>query len=202
MKFTLKEKEKYKYLGQVLESNISISALATVQDRVGKIKGAAIEIKSIIEEFCMQALAGCMAARELWEHALIPSLLSGAGTWLGDIKEAINLCDSTQNFFWRLILDVPESCPKVALRSETKMTGTKWRIWESKYLLLLQIQNLDDTALAKRVCKEADSRGLPGLQQEVREICQSIGITDLNKIYSSKLQIFSLKSHERRIKQV
>ena len=85
-KFTLKEKERDKYLGQVIESNLSLSALATVQDRVGKIKGAAIEIKSIIEEFRMQALAGCMAAWELWEHALIPSLLSGAGTWLGTLR--------------------------------------------------------------------------------------------------------------------
>ena len=79
----------------------------------------------------MQALAGCMAAWELWEHALVPSLLSGAGTWLGDIKKAVDLCDDTQNFFWRLILEVPESCVKVALRSETQSIGRKWRIWET-----------------------------------------------------------------------
>ena len=79
-KFILKEKDKDKYLGQIFESNLSTSALATVQDRIGKIKGAAIEIKSIIEECQMQAIAGCMAAWELWEHALLPSLMSGAGT--------------------------------------------------------------------------------------------------------------------------
>ena len=55
-RFTLKEKEKDKYLGQTIESNLSLSALATVKERVGKIKGAAIE------EFPMQALAGCMGA--------------------------------------------------------------------------------------------------------------------------------------------
>ena len=67
-KFKLKEKEKDKYIGQIFESNLSASALATVQDRIGKNKGAAMEIKSIIEEFKMQALAGCMAAWELWEQ--------------------------------------------------------------------------------------------------------------------------------------
>ena len=103
----------------------------------------------------MQALAGGMVAWELWEHALLPSLLVGAGTWLGEIQEAVDLCDSIQNFFWHLVL-VPESCPKVALRSEPRMTGMKWRIWEEKCLLLKKILQLDNTAVAKRVCKEAE----------------------------------------------
>ena len=112
----------------MIKSDLATSALETVKDRVGKIKGASMEIKAIIEEFQMQALAGCMAAWELWEHALVPSLLSGAGTWIGEIQETVDLCDATQNFFWRLILEVPESCVKVALRSETNVTGMKWRI--------------------------------------------------------------------------
>ena len=62
-----------------------------MQERVARIKGTAIEIKSIIEDFKMQALSGCMAAWELWEHALLPSLLAGAGTWIGDIRKAIDL---------------------------------------------------------------------------------------------------------------
>ena len=147
-KFQLKEKTSDKYRRQVSESNLASSALATVKDRVGKIKGAAIEIKAIVEEYQMQALAGAMAAWELWEHALLPSLLLGAGTWLGEIQEAVDLCDSLQNFFWRLVLEVPESCPKVSLRSEPNMIGAKWRIREAKCLLLKQIQLLEDTALA------------------------------------------------------
>ena len=188
-KFDLKEKTKDKYLGQVFESNLSTSALSTVQERAGKIKGAAIEIKSIIEDFQMQALSGCMAAWELWEHALLPSLLSGAGTWLGDVSKTVDLCDSIQNFFWRLILELPESCPKVALRSETRMIGMKWRVWEAKCLQLKQIQKLEDTALAKKVCGVAEDRGWPGLQQEVKEICAQIGIPDMNKSDIPKWQI-------------
>ena len=45
----------------------------------------------------MQSFGGLMAARELWEKALEPSLLSGAGTWLGECKEAVELCDQIQN---------------------------------------------------------------------------------------------------------
>ena len=76
-KFNLKEKDKNKYLGQIIKSDLATSALKTVKDRVGKIKGASIEIKAIIEEFKIQVLAGCMATWEFWEHALLPSLLSG-----------------------------------------------------------------------------------------------------------------------------
>ena len=79
--FTIKQKESDKYLGQVLHGGgLEESAAATVRERMGRIKGATMEIKSIVEEFQMQAVGGMMAAWELWEKALIPNLLSGAGT--------------------------------------------------------------------------------------------------------------------------
>ena len=52
--------------------------------------------------------------------AMVPSLLSGAGNWTGDIKDAVEKGDKLQNYFWRVILSVPELCPKIALRSELK----------------------------------------------------------------------------------
>ena len=73
--------------------------------------------------------------------------------------------------------------------SPSKQIGMKWRIWESKCLLLKQIQELDDTALAKKICQEADDRGWPGLKSEVKEICRQIGIEDLNKHNISKTHI-------------
>ena len=151
----------------------------------------------------MEALAGAMAAWELWEHALVPSLLAGAGTWLGEIQDTVDICDSIQNFFWRLIMDVPESCPKVALRSEPNVTGMKWRIWEAKHILLKQIQQLEDTALAKRVCKEADDRGWPGLHKEVRDICSKVGLEDMTKVNipKSKIKEAIYYSHYKSMKE-
>ena len=103
--FHVKQKTSDIYLGQVLHSGgLGCSATATVRDRAGRIKGATMEIRSIVEEYLMQAIGGLMAARELWERALILSLLSGAGTWIGDCKEAIHICEDIQNFFWRVIL--------------------------------------------------------------------------------------------------
>jgi hypothetical protein len=65
----------------------------------------------------------------------------------------------------------------------------KWKVWEGKCILLKQIQNLEDTAVAQRVCLEADTQQLPGLIQDVREICSQIGIKDINKYNVSKSQI-------------
>ena len=128
--------------GQILHGEgLDRSAETTVQERMGRIKGATMEIKTIIEEFQMQAIGGMMAAWELWERALIPSLLSGVGTWFGlkKCKKAIEMCDSLQNYFWRVMLTVPESCPKIALRCETGMMGMKWRIWREKIMLMIRI---------------------------------------------------------------
>ena len=188
-KFRMKIKTEEKYLGQVIKSSLSISALATAQDRAGKIKGAAIEIKQIIEDYQMQAIGGLAAAWELWERALIPSLLAGADTWLGDIQEAVKFCNTIQEFYWKTVLKVPDSCPKLALRCETFSRGIKWRIWEQKCLLLIRIQNLEEGSLAKQIYEEAENRGWPGLGKEVTDICREIQIPNINKHKVSKTVI-------------
>ena len=82
--FPMLQRVSERNLGQILQSGgLSESAKATVEERFGNIRGATLEIKSIVEEFEMQAMGGLMALWELWEKALVPSLLSRAGTWIG-----------------------------------------------------------------------------------------------------------------------
>ena len=188
--FVMKEKISDKYLGQVLHGGgLEESALATVQERAGRVRGATMEIKSIIEEYEMQSLGGMIAAWELWEKALLPSLLSGSGTWFGDCLKTVQLCDDVQNFFWRVMLTVPESCPKVALRCESGMLGMKWRIWQQKILLLMRIQNQKQGVLCREVYEEAKQNDWPGLGQDVAKICSNLGIPDVNNTRISKQDI-------------
>ena len=65
---------------------------ATIGEREGK-------IKSIIDDFHMPAVGGMMSALELWEKAMVPSLLSGAGTWAGATAEEYDRCDKLQDMF-------------------------------------------------------------------------------------------------------
>ena len=110
----------------------------------------------------------------------------GCGTWTGDIREAVEQCDKMQNYFWRVILTVPESCPKVALRSETGQLGMKWRIWQEKIFLLQRIMRLEEKTLAKKVYIEGRANHWPGLWKEVTKICEEIQIDDVNEKFVSK----------------
>ena len=148
-----------------------------------------MEVKNIIEDFEMKAIGGLAAAWELWERALLPSLLSGAGTWLGRIDDSVKLCNQIQKFYWRVIISVPDSCPKLALLCEPGMIDCHFRIWNEKCQLLLRIKMLDENALAKQVYRQAEENKWPGLGSEVREICKQIQIQDINKYSISKQEI-------------
>ena len=197
--FAVQHREYDRYLGQILHGGgLDRSAEMTVTERVGRLKGATREVKAIIEDFQMQAIGGMMAAWELWEKAMVPSLLSGAGTWFGLKKneKAIDMCDDIQNYFWRVILCVPESCPKIALRCKTGMLGMKWRIWEAKMLLLKRITMQNTGCLARQVYEESVEKEWPGLGQEVRGICSEVGISDINNTEVTKEEIKdAIKNH-------
>ena len=97
-----------------------------------------------------KAMVGMMAAWELWEKALIPSLLSGSGTWFGRCQEAVDLCDDIQNFLWRLIIQVPESCPKITLKCKTRMLRLKCA-WQEKIFFLQRIKKHQEGAMCKEI---------------------------------------------------
>ena len=104
-----------------------------------------------------------MSAWELWGKAMIPSLFSGAGTWVGATKEEYDRCDRLQDMFWRIMLEVPESCPKVALRAETRMIRTKHRVWQQKLLLLKRIKQQELSTLSRRILEVQQAKQWPGL---------------------------------------
>ena len=82
-----------------------------------------MEVKANIEDYEMKAIGGLAAAWQLWERALLPSLL-----WLGKIEESVKLCNKIQSFYWRVICQVPNSCPKLALLCEPGMLNCKYHI--------------------------------------------------------------------------
>ena len=72
--FPVKQKVSDKYLGQVLHSGwVEASATATVLERTGRIKGATMEIRSIVEEYQMQSLGGLAAAWECGRERSYPA---------------------------------------------------------------------------------------------------------------------------------
>ena len=71
-----------KYLGDMIHTDgLAASVAATVKDRTGKVKAAMYKAAAIIEDYRMQAVGGLMGAWDLWNMAIIPSLLNNSGVW-------------------------------------------------------------------------------------------------------------------------
>ena len=142
-----------------------------------------------------------MAAWELWEKAMVPSLLDGAGTWVGATENEYDKCDKLQEMFWRVMLEVPESCPRIALRAETRMIKMKYRVWQYKLLLLKRIKGQSLTYLSRQVLEEQQANQWPGLSSEVTSICEEIDIPDINynDIPAGHIKKAILKHHDEQM---
>ena len=79
------------------------------------------KIRSVIEEFAMQIMGGMMAAKTLLERALLPSLLPGCCNWTGITKKTEDNCDDLILMYWRVMMKVPESTPKIGLIAELQL---------------------------------------------------------------------------------
>ena len=105
--------------------------------------------------------------------------------------------ESVQEKYIRLMMEVPMSTPKVALRAETGLRSLKHRIWFEKVSLILAIRRMKG-GLAKEVNEEQVAQGLPGLAREVEVICSTIGVPDANNNIVNKRDLDkALRTHDR-----
>ena len=101
-----------KYLGLILhEDGVQASIRATVEARIGKIRGATFEIRALIEDFRMAALGSLIGAWILREKALIPSLLAGCCNWVGIDQKTVDQLDEIQNLHIRVQMKTSQKCP-------------------------------------------------------------------------------------------
>ena len=193
-----KYKEFDKYLGDMIHMDgLSASVEATIEDRVGKISAATHEIKAIVDDYRMQAVGGIMGAWDLWNLAVVPSLINNCSTWIGMTSEMVDKLETLQKKYIRMMLEVPVSTPKMALRAETGLLSMKHRIWYEKVNLITAIRRMKE-GLAKQVYEEQVLNGWPGLAQEVSDICTTIGIPDANFNLVNKKEVsLALRNHDK-----
>ena len=60
---------------------------ATIDKRLGKVRGAMYKAKALMEDFKLQAITGMEGAWILLERAILPTLLTGCGAWVGVWKK-------------------------------------------------------------------------------------------------------------------
>ena len=108
---TMKEKVSDKYLGDYIHSEGTMaSVLCTVKNRFGRISLNIIESRAIIDDCRVNSVGGLLAGLDLWELAILPSLLNNCQTWVNISEDSLKLLEDLQNLMYRTILDVPRTC--------------------------------------------------------------------------------------------
>ena len=182
-----------KWLGDIFhQSGLAESVLATIQDREPKVKAACYEAAAIVEDWRAQCVGGFCSALDLFELAILPTLMYNSDTWVDIPKEAEEKLENLQLFYVRLVLRVPQGTPKIALRSETGLLSMRLRIWKKKCMLVHHIRGLGNETLAKKVYEEQRRNNWPGLAVEVTKICSELDIEDLNDTNMSKKRVKDL----------
>ena len=125
--FYMKEMEKVTWLGDVFVGGNSLkqSVIETIKERMGKSRGACIEIATIVSDLRAQAIGGFLTNIKLFEACVVPGLRYNAGTWTDMPWENFLLW-----FIWFHLRTGPGAL-KAGLRAETGMLSMEQR-WKKR----------------------------------------------------------------------
>ena len=90
------------------------------------------------------------------------------------LPETVKRLNATQQWYWRLILQVGQGAPLASLSWDVAGLDMGVRVMEHKVLLVLHFRYLDEESLAHRVYLEQLAMGWPGLASEVEQICEQL----------------------------
>ena len=105
-------------------------------------KDAIREAVSILEAFRTQKVGGMLAWFDLWELAVIRSLLNNVEMWVEISKTSLKKREELQYMFLRIILRTPASTPKIALNSKSRMLPMRLRIAMRKLVFVNELKNV------------------------------------------------------------
>ena len=167
------------YLGEELGGSISDSITLTINKRIGLVKKAITEIKSIVEDCRSQVVGSIKTGIMLYELCVLPFLLNHASTWLqikqSDLKRLIKL----DCLFYNSLLGV-KNCPAMALFWETGALVMPIRILKSKLLLYHHLSCLPMKSPAHQVLQIQEKLGLPSLRDEIVEFLRKFEVVEVS----------------------
>ena len=164
-------KEKDDYLGEVLhEGGLAKSVEATVAKRYGRILTNIIEISSILEDFRIDTIGGLKSGLDIFEMAILPSLLNNADLWISINEQTVNRLENLQNMMFRQLFAVPNSTPTPMLRMDLGSINMKERIHQKKLNFLHHLKSLESESLAAEIYEVQAKYNFPGLVSECRKL--------------------------------
>ena len=138
-------KDSEKYLGDfICSEGLAKSVEETVTKRYGRALKAITEIKSVVEDFRANLLGGLNLGLQIWESALLPSLIHNSDTWFSMNTSTLQKLENLQNIFLRNLFAVPTSTPINVLHWDSGCLTIKNRILLNKMLLLYPLVKLEE----------------------------------------------------------
>ena len=176
----IKVKEKDEYLGDVLhEKGLSESVKETITKRHGRIFSAIIEISSILNDYRIDSIGGLKAGLEIYELAIVPSLLHNADTWTDIDLESEKKLENLQNTMFRYLFGVPECTPKPVLRFDLGHISMNEKVQVKKLTLLHHLKHLPAESLGFEFYQAQVKLRFPGLVNECRKLIQFYSLPDI-----------------------
>ena len=189
----LKEKEKEKWLGDMIHSGgCRASTLASISERKGRVYNAINETLAIIEDTRVSKLGSARFAVDVWEVAIIPILLNNADVWEVTDKEVQKELEAIQSSYFKGVLQVPNSVPKPAICYEADIQQMKFRMFRRLLNFTKHVHSQDESSLAKQVMDEQIVKDWPGLCKYADKVMDELEIdgafsTEINQKHFKKL---------------
>ena len=185
----MKEKVCDKYLGDYVHSmGTQASVFCTVSHRAGGISTSIKESRAIIDNCRVNTVGGLVAGIDIWELAILPSLLNNCQTWINIGKDSLDMLEDLQNKMYRTLLCVPKTCPLPSLCWDMGGVQMKFRIISKKLEFVWHLVNLEDGTLAKEVMTIQKTQKLPGLVKECIDWIEEYKLPDVFTQKMSKTQ--------------
>ena len=179
----MKEKVSDKYLGDYVHSlGTQASVHCTISNRSGRISTSIKETRAVIDDCRVNTVGGLVAGIDIWELAILPSLLNNCQTWINIGKDSIDMLEGLQNKLYRTLLSVPKTCPLPSLCWDMGGMQMYLRIIMKKLEFIWHLVNMEDGTLAKEIMEIQRDQKLPGLVQECSEWIVKFNLPDVLKI--------------------
>ena len=201
-------KEKDAYLGDILhEGGLAISAETTINHRYGRIFSSIIEVSAILDDFRIDTIGGLVAGHEIYELALLPSLLNNADVWVELNTSSVSKLDALQNAMFRNLFGVPAATPIPLLRFDLGSLTMEERVNKKKLNLLYHLKSLKNESLAGEIFELQSKYRFPGLVTECRKLIETYKLPNIidEKLNLSKVQWKSLVKnsiHDESLKTI
>ena len=168
----IKVENKIKYLGQILTSGASDSVQSTILHQKGQVMLAINQIVGMVYDTRARAIGGINVAIDVWEMALLPYLLNGAGTWVKMRKSSMEELNKIHNTFLQRILKVILAVIPLMYWDLGQLLMVNW-VMKLKLLLLHHIATLDANSISFKVYQKEKLYGFDGLVSEVKSTLEA-----------------------------